>query len=116
MKRCEYCKKLYKNLGCHQKRCPIKLEFDEKLNQEGIIEEPKVIHFSGGMKIALILRGNGDNEWFLKTTKKRHSENSDWYRLAKRLSDFEQKHKIRVEYDDSKDKLTLGGVVNGKDS
>ena len=41
-------------------------EFNARLDKEGIIETPKKTWFSGGMKIHLILRGNGSNRWWLK--------------------------------------------------
>lgn len=91
--KCEYCGVPYKGIATHEARCKKRKKWQERLDNDGIIEEGDTAHFSGGMKIYLMLgRGNKTEEDKI---------------FHKNLTDFEKKHNATVEYDSGKDEVYL---------
>lgn len=79
----------------------------EDVEDKGIVETEDQIIFSGGMKVVLMLRKGMTNKEFrqylINLTPK--STRADWLNQAKILRKFEEKHKHRVRYDDSDERI-----------
>lgn len=111
---CEFCNETFWNLGAHQRGCEEKKEFDDCLEENGIVIRSsrflgdEIIYVSGGMQVILILRGRMTTEEYLKQYRK--GKERSGLKLIKNLLEFETENNIRLEHNDKEDKLYLKKV------